>query len=132
MGILCSDPGHGRAADGEPVAKDSSASEADSESDVVYEFSTNRAVIEQAKGMLMFVYGIEADAAFDILREQSQQHNVKLRLIAMQVSKDLVQLSRTSSPRRRIEHDLLLRSAHQRITDAATRQNDTEAGISCR
>jgi hypothetical protein len=116
--ILCSDPGHGKAADGEVV-----------ESDAAYEFSANRAIIEQAKGMLMFVYGIDADAAFEILREQSQQHNVKLRLIAMQVSKDLVQLSRTSSPLRRMEHDLLLRSAHQRIADAAVRQTDAEAGV---
>jgi hypothetical protein len=34
---------------------------------------------------------------------------------------DLVELSRTSSPARRIEHDLLLRTAHQRISDAAAR-----------
>jgi hypothetical protein len=50
--------------------------------------TASRALIEQTKGMLMFVYGIDADAAFDVLRKQSQQHNIKLRLIAEQVLKD--------------------------------------------
>jgi ANTAR domain len=53
----------------------------------------SHALIEQAKGMLMFVYGIDADTPFDVLRRQSQQHNVKLRLIAEQTLKDLVELS---------------------------------------
>lgn len=116
MAIPCQDPSHGRESDVDTVTSDV---------DAVYEFSANRASIEQAKGMLMFVYGIDADEAFAVLREQSQQHNVKLRLIAQQVSKDLVELARTSSPLRRIEHDLLLRSAHQRISHAADRHTDT-------
>lgn len=93
----------------------------------VYEFHANRAIIEQAKGMLMFVYGVDADAAFGVLREQSQRHNVKLRQIALQVSTDLVDLSRASSPLRRIEHDLLLRTAHQRIANAAVRHTDARS-----
>lgn len=104
MAIPCQDPGHSNA-----------------DADAVYEFGVNRAIIEQAKGMLMFVYGIDSDEAFERLREQSQQHNVKLRLIAKQVLTDLVELARTSSPARRMEHDLLLRTAHQRISDAAAR-----------
>ena len=121
MGIPCADLGHGRPVDGEPAASAASHAEA------VFEYDANRAVIEQAKGMLMFVYGIDADEAFQRLREQSQHHNVKLRLIAQQVSKDLVGLSQASSPMRRIEHDLLLRSAHQRITDAAARHDTANA-----
>ena len=104
MAIPCQDPSHSK-----------------TEADAVYQFGVNRAIIEQAKGMLMFVYGIGPDEAFDRLREQSQQHNVKLRLIAEQVLADLVDLARTSSPARRMEHDLLLRTAHQRISDAAAR-----------
>jgi hypothetical protein len=49
-----------------------------------------RAPIEQTKGMLMFVYGIDADAAFNLLRWQSQQHNVKLRLIAELILEDRI------------------------------------------
>ncbi|BBX67519.1 ANTAR domain-containing response regulator [Mycolicibacterium psychrotolerans] len=39
-------------------------------------------VIEQAKGMLMQTFGMDADGAFDILRAMSQNCNVKLRALA--------------------------------------------------
>ena len=48
----------------------------------VAEITENRAVIEQAKGMLMLVYGLEEDAAFDLLRWRSQSSNIKLRRLA--------------------------------------------------
>jgi hypothetical protein len=64
-------------------------------SDAVQDINAQRALIEQAKGMLMFVYGIDADAAFEVLRQQSQQHNVKLRLVAEQIAEDLVELSKS-------------------------------------
>ena len=51
----------------------------------VAEITEHRAVIEQAKGMLMLVYGLDEDAAFDLLRWRSQSSNVKLRLLAEQV-----------------------------------------------
>ena len=41
-----------------------------------------RAVIEQAKGVLMARQGVDADRAFDILRRASQNRNQKLRDIA--------------------------------------------------
>ncbi|MGI5191575.1 PAS and ANTAR domain-containing protein [Promicromonospora sp. CA-289599] len=44
--------------------------------------SERRAVIEQAKGVLMVVHGIEEDEAIDRLREASNQSNVPLRDIA--------------------------------------------------
>jgi len=47
----------------------------------------SRAVIEQAKGMLMAQSpGITADDAFDVLRRASQRENVKLRDIAMRIA----------------------------------------------
>jgi len=42
----------------------------------------SRAVIEQAKGVLMAQRHVDADHAFDILREASQRYNRKLRDIA--------------------------------------------------
>jgi GAF domain-containing protein len=42
----------------------------------------SRAVIEQAKGVLMAQRGVDADAAFDMLREASQRSNRKLREVA--------------------------------------------------
>ncbi|WP_370063370.1 PAS and ANTAR domain-containing protein [Mycobacterium sp. MAA66] len=42
----------------------------------------SRSVIDQAKGVLMVAYGIDADRAFDILRWRSQTTQVKLRVVA--------------------------------------------------
>jgi hypothetical protein len=44
--------------------------------------SERRAVIEQAKGVLMVVHGIEEDDAIEQLREASNQSNLALRDIA--------------------------------------------------
>ena len=41
-----------------------------------------RSVIDQAKGILMFTFGCDADAAFDILRRYSQNANIKLSSLA--------------------------------------------------
>jgi len=43
----------------------------------------SRAVIEQAKGVLMAQRHVDADQAFDMLREASQRYNRKLREIAI-------------------------------------------------
>lgn len=51
----------------------------------VAEITEHRAVIEQAKGMLMLVYGLDEDAAFDLLRWRSQSSNVKLRRLAERI-----------------------------------------------
>ncbi|MCR6483645.1 GAF and ANTAR domain-containing protein [Amycolatopsis sp. OK19-0408] len=45
---------------------------------------TSRAVIDQAKGMLMAIRRIDADDAFAVLVEQSQRENTKLREVAEQ------------------------------------------------
>jgi hypothetical protein len=42
----------------------------------------HRAVIEQAKGVLMLAQGIDADEAFLLLRAYSQDSNVKVRVLA--------------------------------------------------
>jgi len=44
----------------------------------------SRAPIDQAKGILMAVHQISSDAAFEMLRTQSQHSNVKLREVAIQ------------------------------------------------
>ena len=46
---------------------------------------SSRDVIGQAKGMLMNNYKIDAETAFDMLRELSQTRNVNLRTIAQQI-----------------------------------------------
>jgi GAF domain-containing protein len=54
-------------------------------SEQLQEALASRAVIEQAKGILMAQHRIGADAAFDLLRERSQQVNRKLREVAREV-----------------------------------------------
>jgi hypothetical protein len=54
----------------------------------VAEITEHRAIIEQAKGMLMLVYGLDNDAAFDLLRWRSQSSNVKLRRLAEKIVED--------------------------------------------
>jgi AmiR/NasT family two-component response regulator len=43
---------------------------------------SSRAVIDQAKGMLMARYGVSADHAFELLARKSQEQNAKVRVIA--------------------------------------------------
>ena len=43
----------------------------------------NRAPIEQAKGILMAAHGIDDAAAFELLRQESQDSNVKLHTVAV-------------------------------------------------
>ena len=45
----------------------------------------NRAVIEQAKGILMERHSIDEMVAFELLRRQSQEQNLKLRVLASQL-----------------------------------------------
>jgi hypothetical protein len=78
----------------------------------VDEITTSRATIEQVKGMLMLIYNIDADTAFDVLRWLSQEHNVKLRMLTDQLGIDL------SAAARGVEHsdyDHILLTAHRRI-----------------
>jgi ANTAR domain-containing protein len=64
------------------------ASEDDVITAKVAEITEHRAVIEQAKGMLMLIYGLEADPAFDLLKWRSQKSNVKLRRLAQELIDD--------------------------------------------
>lgn len=53
--------------------------------DQLGEAMANRAVIEQAKGVLMATYAVDADGAFHQLRVASQAENRKLRTVAAEV-----------------------------------------------
>ncbi|MFE7746346.1 PAS and ANTAR domain-containing protein [Nocardia sp. NPDC057455] len=73
-----------------------------------------RAVIEQAKGIVMFVYGVNADQAFRVLRWRSQETNIKLRTLAEQLVADVVEMSGALVQQRtRFDHVLL--TIHQRV-----------------
>lgn len=73
-----------------------------------------RAAIEQAKGALMLVYRISADAAFEILLWRSQQTNTKLRALAAQVVAELDTIGYQPDGLRR-QFDHLLLTVHRRV-----------------
>jgi PAS domain S-box-containing protein len=77
------------------------------------EIAENRAAIEQTKGMLMLIYGIDDDAAFNLLKWLSQEANIKLRLLALQISEDF----RNAGPAiiSQSEFDQLLLTARLRV-----------------
>jgi hypothetical protein len=78
------------------------------------EITQNRASIEQAKGMLMLIYGIDDDAAFNLLKWLSQEGNVKLRLLAEQICADFRGNGATSLGSRS-PFDRLLLTAYLRV-----------------
>lgn len=80
------------------------------------EIAENRAAIEQAKGMLMLIYDIDEDAAFNLLKWLSQEANIKLRLLAEQICADF----RGAGPNfgMQSEFDQLLLTAHHRVREA--------------
>lgn len=72
-----------------------------------------RALIEQAKGVLMRIYGINANQAFRVLVWRSQETNTKLRDLAEQILLDLQQLP--PPPAATVAaFDHLLLTAHER------------------
>lgn len=82
--------------------------------DAIADFTEHRALIEQAKGILMMTYGISAERAFDIMVWRSQETNTKLRKLASQVIDDFTtQLQVPAGIRERADH--LLLTAHERV-----------------
>jgi len=80
-----------------------------------------RAIIEQAKGMLMFVLGIDSGQAFDVLRSCSQLRNIKLYLVAEQIQKDLVGLAAIQGPLGKHAIARVIGAASVRIDDVVDR-----------
>jgi hypothetical protein len=62
--------------------------------------------------MLMLIYGIDDDAAFNLLKWLSQEANIKLRLLAEQISEDLRNVGPAAS---QSEFDELLLTARLRV-----------------
>jgi hypothetical protein len=78
------------------------------------ELLESRAAIEQAKGALMLVYRIDANAAFELLLWRSQHTNTKVRALAAQIIADLHTLDfQPVDLQRQFDHVLL--TAHERI-----------------
>ena len=83
--------------------------------EVVAEIAEARGAIEQAKGMLMLIYRLDEDAAFELLKWRSQETNTKLRLLAEQLARDFLALDYSETLPSRVVFDRLLLTAHQRV-----------------
>lgn len=81
--------------------------------------SDHRSAIEQAKGMLMMVYNVDETAAFELLRWRSQETNVKLRLLAEQVTADFLGARHNGTMPAQSVYDNLFLTAHQRVKGPA-------------
>ena len=74
----------------------------------------NRAAIEQAKGVLMYVYRVSAEQAFRVLQWRSQETNTKLRALAKQLLAEVATLPPpTAAVQSQVDH--LLLTVHERI-----------------
>ena len=85
----------------------------------------DKAVIEQAKGVLMYVYQVDADAAFDVLKWRSQDTKVKLCALAEQLLADIRTLGHDDDSRSYgsiFEFDRLLLTIHERMRAKAARK----------
>lgn len=83
--------------------------------EAVSEIADNRAVIEQVKGILQLVYGIDANVAFAVLKWRSQETNIKLRVLAERIMVDIAAIAGGESlPARTVFDDILL-TAHERV-----------------
>ena len=83
----------------------------------IAEISENRAGIEQAKGMLMLIYGISESAAFDLLKWLSQEANIKLRPLAEQIAEDFLRAGLPLNAQSEFDH--LMLTAHERVHASA-------------
>lgn len=68
----------------------------------------SRAVIDQAKGILMAAYGIDADRAFEILKWRSQATQVKLRTVAARLVEAVIREGLAPETVTTIDHLLLV------------------------
>lgn len=109
---------HGFYVDVTPVPQDAARSDHDYHrdiSDAVSEIAESRGPIERVKGMLMLAYRIDEQRAFQLLRWRSQETNVKLRALAVQLAADLAALDYEETLPSRSSIDRLLLTAHQRV-----------------
>jgi PAS domain S-box-containing protein len=84
-------------------------------SDRIATIEANRAIINQAIGVVMWTYGVSAERAFDVLAWRSKETNVKLRRIAEQFLRDLSAIPPSSQVRADVDRALL--TAHERVAD---------------
>ncbi|WP_310779432.1 PAS and ANTAR domain-containing protein [Mycobacterium sp. Z3061] len=88
--------------------------------DALPDLFENRAAIEQAKGVLMYVYRVSSEQAFRVLQWRSQETNTKLRELAKQLLDEVSSLDHPSTVAQS-QFDHLLLTVHERIPEESGR-----------
>jgi ANTAR domain len=91
----------------------------------IADIADNRALIEQATGVLMYVYQVDADSAFDVLKWCSQETKVELCALAEQLLADIRTLGHDDGSRSYgsiFEFDRLLLTTHERIESQSSEE----------
>lgn len=78
----------------------------------------NRAIVEQAKGMLMMIYDIDAEQAYDLLIARSQTINVKLHTLARHLTEEFPTRLADERMLRQAPYDEVLLTASHEITES--------------
>lgn len=84
----------------------------------IVDIAANRVIIERVKGFLMFVYDIDADTAFELLRRRSRSTHVRVRELAEQVMTDFLAFTAEERLDLRSACSNALLTAHERISPA--------------
>jgi hypothetical protein len=84
--------------------------------DAVIEINAGRETIHYVCGILMLIYRIAPDEAFEVLKWRSQETNMKLRKIADQLLEDIRGLEYDNQVPRRETFDRLLMTVHERVS----------------
>ena len=82
------------------------------------EIAANRVVIERVKGLLMFVYGVDADTAYELLRLRARSIRASLRDMSEQLVADFGALSADERSDLQSACDRLLITVHERLSKA--------------
>ena len=99
-------------------------------SDAAREIAESRGPIEHVKGMLMFVYRIDEQQAWELLKWRSQETNVKLRALAVQLAADILALDYGENLPERSSLDRLLMTAHLRVASSSeSRPSDERRAV---
>lgn len=106
---------HGFYVDVTPFAEIGLRQQDERVSAAVAEIAEARSGIEQTKGMLMLVYRISSDSAFELLKWRSQESDTKLKSLSDQIKKDFLELSYQDVLPHRSVYDRLLLTAHLRV-----------------
>jgi hypothetical protein len=89
--------------------------------EAVAEITDARSVIDQAKGMLMLIYGFGEQDAFELIRAQARRTQTNVRALALQFRDDVATLNHQESiPSKDVIEQLLL-TTHERVRRSASR-----------